>query len=207
MEEKELKCLCEAKLDKCNYRIKLCPASNYRLTYDTKKAIVELFIFESKTETIRCEPETTVFLLRQAETRSRLRPGNKFSDYVWAQVNDLWPTAPPQMAGAVGRNPRRCSIREIGAAILLRSTPLDIGNLRPSACSGGLRDRVSAPPLSAIKPLVNGDAISRLMSNAPADCLNSVTRVGSPCPYPSALNARKAPVERPRLLMILHFHL
>jgi hypothetical protein len=38
-----MKCRCTAKLDKCNTGHKACPASTWRLIYDTDKAIRELY--------------------------------------------------------------------------------------------------------------------------------------------------------------------
>ncbi len=38
-----MKCRCTAKLDKCNTGRKECPASTWRLIYDTDKAMRELY--------------------------------------------------------------------------------------------------------------------------------------------------------------------
>jgi hypothetical protein len=38
-----MKCRCKAKLDKCDVENDRCPASTWRLVYDTKNAMNELY--------------------------------------------------------------------------------------------------------------------------------------------------------------------
>lgn len=40
-----MNCQCKAKLKECDCNNKLCPASSYRLAYDTEQAMAELYDF------------------------------------------------------------------------------------------------------------------------------------------------------------------